>query len=48
MKGSPQKDVGLDAKKASRPLLLGVISIDFFKTNPKRENIRCARKYFSP
>ncbi|MEH6448859.1 MAG: hypothetical protein V7765_09330 [Oleispira sp.] len=24
MKGSPQKDVGLDAQKAARPLLLGV------------------------
>jgi hypothetical protein len=26
MKGSPQKDMGLDAQKAARPLLLGVIS----------------------
>jgi hypothetical protein len=25
MKDSPQKDVGLDAQKAARPLLLGVI-----------------------
>lgn len=25
IKDSPQKDVGLDAKKAARPLLLGVI-----------------------
>ena len=24
IKGSPQKDVGLDAQKAARPLLLGV------------------------
>ena len=27
MKDSPQKDVGLDAQKAARPLLLGVMHL---------------------
>jgi hypothetical protein len=28
MKGSPQKAVGLDAQKAARPLLLGVMFLE--------------------
>jgi hypothetical protein len=38
MKGSPQKDVGLDAQKAARPLLLGVKFLNYESSTDTKRN----------